>query len=43
MWDKTQGTEFFDGHYYQSKNDFPDFGSWEATCDQDARRHIVCD
>ena len=24
MWDKTQGCEFFDGHYYQSKSDFLD-------------------
>ena len=39
MWDKTQGCEFFDGHYYQSKSDFPDLGSWEPTCgDNDRRR-----
>ena len=38
MWDKTQGTEFFDGHYYQSKDDFPDLGSWEPTCGDDDRR-----
>ena len=38
-WTKDQGTEYFDGHYYQSKDDFPDLGSFEATClDTDRRR-----
>lgn len=38
MWNKTNGTEFFDGHYYRSKKDFPDLGSWEPTCETLAQR-----
>lgn len=37
-WDSTKGTEFYDGEYYNSKDDFPDLGSWEATCEPNARK-----
>ena len=32
------GKYFYDGQYYDSKDDFPDLGSWEATCEAHAQR-----